>query len=114
LTGAPWRVRLGEEAKQDFRRILEHTLAAFGERQFDAYRATLLAALRELQAGPEPPGSRARDEILPGLRSFHVARKGRRGRHFILYRVSSKRMIDVIRILYDGMDLARHIPPDAK
>lgn len=57
-------------------------------------------------------GSRPRDEIADGLRSVHVARQGRRGRHFVIYRTAGGDTIEVVRILHDGMNLPRHIPRD--
>jgi toxin ParE1/3/4 len=51
----------------------------------------------------------ARDEIQAGLRSLHVARKRRRGRHFILYRTDEAGRIDIVRILYDAIDLVRQV-----
>jgi len=107
-----WRIRLGDEAEKDFARILKYTKDTFGARQFDVYRVTLIEALAALETGANVLGSVARDEILPNLRTLHVARKGRRGRHFILYRAAQGNVIDVIRILHDQMDLAHHIPPD--
>ncbi len=67
--------------------------------------------LSRLESGPRIDGLRQRDEIGPGMRTLHV---GRPGRHVILFRVGSKadRTIDVLRILHDAMDLARHAPPD--
>jgi len=47
LTSAHWRVRLSEEAEQDFEQILENTLQSFGERQLVIYRATLVEALAQ-------------------------------------------------------------------
>jgi toxin ParE1/3/4 len=111
LTETRWRIRLGDEAEKDFARILKYTKDTFGDGQLDVYRVTLIEALAALEAGADILGSVARDEILPNLRTLHVARKGRRGRHFILYRASQGDVIDVIRILHDQMDLARHIPP---
>jgi toxin ParE1/3/4 len=58
-------------------------------------------------------GVKPRDEIAPGLLTLHVARKGRHGRHFLLFRVSREaghEVIDVLRVLHDAMDLARHAP----
>ncbi len=55
----------------------------------------------------------ANDVLRDGLRSLHVARRGRRGRHFIMYRASADDTIEVVRILHDGMDLAAHVPPHA-
>ena len=110
---AQWRVRLGDEAEADFARILHHTADTFGKRQARIYQTTLTKALAALHAGPDIQGSKARDEIQPGLRSLHIARKGRRGRHFIMYRPVAGQVVEVVRILHDAMDLARHIPPDA-
>ena len=112
MTETRWQVRLGAEAKRDFARILKYTRDTFGQQQLAAYRVTLIDALAALESGADILGSAARDEILPNLRTLHVARKGRRGRHFILYQASQGNVIDVIRILHDQMDLARHIPPE--
>lgn len=109
-----WRIRLSAEAEADFVRILEYTLTTYGARKLEAYKATLLDALAALEFGPDIPGSAARDDILPGLRTLHIARKGRRGRHFILFRASPDYAMDLLRILHDQMDLPRHIPPQAR
>jgi toxin ParE1/3/4 len=73
-------------------------------------RDTLVQAISELVKGPDIVGSKAREEIMPGLRTLHVARHGRRGRHFLMYRVATKTTIDIVRILHDAMDLQGHIP----
>jgi toxin ParE1/3/4 len=108
LSKARWRIRLGAAAERDFVRILQWTQKTFGKRQAAAYRTTLLDALSALEDGPNIPGSRAREEILPGLRTFHVARAGRRGRHFIMYRAGDDQVVEVLRILHDAMDLSAH------
>jgi toxin ParE1/3/4 len=41
---------------------------------------------------------------------LHVARRGRRGRHFLLYRAAEGQIIEIGRILHDQMDLQRHFP----
>lgn len=107
-----WRVRLGAEAEKDFARILDYTKETFGPRQAEIYRKLLLEALAQLGNGPDVLGSLARNEILEGLRTFHIARHGRRGRHFIMYRAAEGQVIEVVRILHEVMDLARHIPPE--
>ena len=104
-----WRLRLSEPAEHDFRAILDWTAENFGRRQASVYRRTLIAALAALHDGPDVPGSVVRDEIQPGLRSLHVARKGHRGRHFVLYRTATGTTVEVIRILHDAMDLARNM-----
>lgn len=105
-----WRVRLGAAAELDFANILKWTTENFGARQSRRYRDTLVRAIGEFADGPEVGGSKARDEIMRGLRPLHVARHDRRGRHFILYRVAPGRIIEIGRILHDGMDMQRHLP----
>lgn len=112
MTELRWRIRLGDEAERDFEHILQTTKDKFGDRQLEIYRLTLIDALAALEAGPDISGSVNRSDVHPNLRTLHVARKGRRGRHFVLYRAAPGNVIDVIRILYDGMDLPRHIPTD--
>ena len=106
-----WRVRFGGAAELDFANILKFTTENFGARQSRLYRDTLVQAIGELANGPDIAGSKARDEIMRGLRTLHIARRGRRGRHFLLYRVATERIIEIGRILHDSMDLQRHLPP---
>ena len=105
-----WRVRLGGAAELDFANILKWTTENFGPRQARIYRDTLVRAIGELVDGPDVAGSSARDEIMRGLHTLHVARHGRRGSHFLMYRVATKTTIEIVRILHDRMDLQRHFP----
>ncbi|HLH10455.1 MAG TPA: type II toxin-antitoxin system RelE/ParE family toxin [Methylovirgula sp.] len=105
-----WRVRLGAAAEVDFANILKWTAENFGARQSRIYRDTLVQAIGELAGGPDAAGSRARDEIMAGLRTLHVARRGRRGNHFLMYRTAPNSTIEIVRILHDRMDLRRHVP----
>jgi len=110
---AIWIVRLAGTADSDFESILLWTLEQFGDVQAETYSETLSAAVQALIAGPEQPGIKARPEIGRDLFTLHVARNGGRGRHFVLFRVDARpgnRQIDVLRILHDSMDLARHVP----
>jgi toxin ParE1/3/4 len=104
-----WRVRLGAAAEVDFANILKWTAENFGARQSRVYRDTLVQAIGELAEGPDVACSRARDEIMPGLRTLHVARRGRRGSHLLMYR-TVKGTIEIVRILHDRMDLQRYLP----
>lgn len=67
-------------------------------------------AIEALQHGPDVVGAQARDEVLPGMRTLHVARQGRKGRHFVVFRPGAGQVIDVLRLLHDSMDMARHLP----
>jgi len=110
--GRRWRVRLTATAESDFRNILRWTAERFGHAQARIYSETLTHAIQALTKGPNVAGSRQRDDIVEGLMTLHVARAGRRGRHFVLYRIASPSEppgIDVLRLLHDSMDLARHV-----
>ena len=112
MTASGWTVRLGAEAEKDFARILAYTADTFGDKQASVYKAALIDAIAALAAGPDLLGSVSRADILPDLRSIHVARHGRRGRHFIMYRAKPEQVIEIVRILHDAMDFTRHIPPE--
>jgi toxin ParE1/3/4 len=110
----PWPVRLTAAAEVDFQGILRWTVEQFGEAQAHVYAETLSTALESLAAGPKIIGARARNDIAKGLFTLHVARHGRKGRHFILFRTGrdkDREVIEVLRLLHDGMDLARHLHP---
>lgn len=110
-----WRVRLTAQAEAEVAEILEWSAQQFGEAQARHYAETLTNAIEALSEGPGVPGSKPRNEIGTGILTLHVARKGRRGRHFLLFRVSreaGRQVIDVLRVLHDAMDLARHVDPD--
>jgi len=109
-----WPVRLAAAAEDDFNQILRWTAEHFGGQQARVYAVTLSAALQELGAGPGVVGVRARSDIAKGLCTLHVARHGRKGRHFVMFRIGRDQRgetIDVLRILHDAMDLPRHVPP---
>jgi toxin ParE1/3/4 len=105
-----WHIRLGGAAELDFANIVKWTAENFGAQQSRVYQGTLVQAIGELAEGPDVAGSKARDEIMPGLRTVHVARHGRRGSHFLMYRVVPSTTVEIVRILHDRMDLQRHLP----
>ena len=107
-----WRVWLTTTAEGDFRNIFRWTAQRFGHAQARIHSETLTRAIQALTDGPYVAGSRQRDEISKGLMTLHVARVGRRSRHFVPYRIagaSEPSTIDVLRLLYDSMDLVRHV-----
>jgi toxin ParE1/3/4 len=111
--GQAWTVRLSETAEAEYRGILRWTAAQFGHRQARIYAETLTSALAALTTGPAQPGVKSRPEIGKELFTLHVARAGRKGRHFILFRVvvsADSSVIDVVRLLHDSMDLRQALP----
>lgn len=112
-----WTVRLSTAAEADFEHIIQWTSEHFDDAQAIVYAETLSLALAALTEGPAIVGAKARDEILKGLFSLHVARQGRRGRHFIMFRLAprgSGNVIEVLRLLHDAMDLPRHFGPSGE
>ena len=109
-----WRVRLSTAAELDLANILKWTAENFGARPAEIYRDTLIAAIVELTSGPGVLGSKARDDIIKGLRTLHVARHRRRGSHFVMYRSGANRTIEIVRILHERMDFRRHLLPEGK
>lgn len=105
-----WTVRLTAAAEQDFQGIVAWTIEQFGEAQALVYAETLALALEALAEGPSLLDAKRREEIQKGLCSLHVARQGRKGRHFILFRMAPRGgdIIEVLRFLHDSMDLPRH------
>lgn len=112
MTPTPWKIRLSEAAENDWRRVLAETLRLFGQKQALTYRELLVDALKSLENGPDNRLSRQRDDIRIGFRLLHIARRGRPGRHFIVYRAEQDHTIEIVRILHDAMDLPRHLPED--
>ena len=109
-----WTVRLSSAAEADYQQILRWTVENFGTAQARHYANTLSSALKALSPGPAIIGVKERPEIGNNIRTLHVARNGRKGRHFIMFRAGSiqgRDVIDVLRLLHDSMDLERHLPP---
>lgn len=105
-----WRVRLTDQAEQDLHDIVRWTAQNFGARQAEHYAETITLAIEALSDGPQILGAKARDEIGSGVSTLHVARNGRKGRHFVVFKISDADVLEVLRLLHDSMELARHMP----
>lgn len=112
MAGRSWRIRLSATAELDFANIVKWTAETFGERQSRLDADAIFRAIGALSEGPAVLGSKSREEIRPGLRTLHIARDGRRGRHLLLYRATSGQIIEIVRVLHDQMELERYLPPD--
>ena len=113
MVGNSWTVRLSAAAEADYRQILRWTVDKFGSSQARSYAETLSSAINALCAGPAIIGVKERPEIGDNIRTLHVARNGRKGRHFVMFRIGSFQaggVIDVLRLLHDSMDLEQHLP----
>lgn len=80
--------------------------------------SVLRTALKDLGDDPDRPGVRHRDDLGPGIRTYHAAHTSRRvglvrrPRHLFLFRIAADGAVEVARILHDAMDVARHVPSD--
>lgn len=104
-------IRLAVAAEQACRAILHSTVGNFSKRQARTYAQTLTHALHDLAHGPAIIGVGRPENIGPGIHTLHVARKGRIGRHFVVFGIDFPRgenMIDVLRLLHDSIDLPHH------
>lgn len=104
-----WRVRLAKQAELDLHGITIWTVENFGAQQAEVYAETLSLAIEALHDGPEIFGVTVREDIGPSIRTLHVARQGRKGRHFVVFKTAPEQTMDVLRLLHDSMDLTRHV-----
>ena len=102
------RVVLSALAENDLANLTTWTAENFGQKQAEVYIDALLDTIDELSPG-EPAQSKARDEIAIGLRTPHMAKPGRRGRHLLVYKAADD-LLTIIRILHDSMEVSRHLP----
>jgi len=107
-----WNVRLVAVSEQDYLEVIKRSAQDFGPRQAEVYAETLAMAIDALrEEGPETIGVKEREEIGSGIFTLHAARQKRKASHFLVFRVPEIRTVEILRILHDRMDLARHIPP---
>lgn len=104
-----WHIHLADQAEQDLLDIIRWTNENFGTRQAEQYAETIALAIEALHDGPEILGAKLRNDIAEGIHTLHVARQGRKGRHFVAFSVSEGHIINVLRVLHDSMDLAVHL-----
>lgn len=111
-------LRVSHQAQGDILDILRYTERTFGESARHRYQRLLQAAMNALLEEPERPGSKARSDIFPGLRSLHLyhcrlaVTSGRvsKPRHIVLYRTVTNQTLEIVRILHDAMEISRHLP----
>lgn len=115
-------VRLTGSARADIIDILERSEAEFGTDARVRYERLIAAALRDLSEAAERQGSAARPELGADLRTWHLrgSRERARGpdgtvrrpRHLLLYTIIDDRIVAVLRVLHDAMELHRHLQWD--
>ena len=116
------RFTLSPAAERDIVSILAWTHEHFGEQARLRYEALVVQAIVDVVEDAERPGNVSRDEISRVARTYHLWHSrnhvdkalGRvhRPRHFLIYRFTDKRQIEIGRVLHDSMDLASHLPAE--
>lgn len=96
------RLIVAPRAQRDIRNIRVYGLNQWGEAQADAYHTALTKGFERLQ--DHPLIGKARDDLRAGLRSWPVEH------HVLYYRIKDD-VIEVVRILHERADPARHIRP---
>jgi toxin ParE1/3/4 len=115
------RFRLAGPARIDLAHILATCAGRWGTEDVQKYAAILAAAMRHVAAEPAGPLSRKRPDLRFGVRSFHIrhARSSadpaqvRRPVHVLYYRVAADGVIEIVRVLHEKMDPARHLEESA-
>ncbi|NLD14703.1 MAG: type II toxin-antitoxin system RelE/ParE family toxin [Gammaproteobacteria bacterium] len=104
-----WNVQRTEGALRDLTEIVHWTIQNFGTRQADIYSETIALAMEALESGPSAIGAKKRNDLGTGIHALHIARNGRKGRHFIVFRIVQPHTVEVLRILHDSMDLSARL-----
>jgi toxin ParE1/3/4 len=111
------RFRLSGLARLDLAHILATSAERWGNESRRRYAATLATAMHKVAADPLGPTTRERNDLAPGIRSFHIrharnpegAERVSRPVHLLYYRVVGPELIEIVRVLHDHMDPARHL-----
>jgi toxin ParE1/3/4 len=117
----PWKVILAPAAEADLAGILAWSAEAFGDAARRRYAALIVQAIEDLTVDPARVGVETRPEIAAGVQTYHLAHSRNRvapaagrvitPRHFVIFRLRSDSAVEIVRVLHDSMDLARHLPP---
>ncbi|MGX1186339.1 toxin ParE1/3/4 [Pseudomonas sp. F-14 TE3623] len=114
--------RISNAARTDIVDILKLSQMQFGDQARQRYQALILAALQAIAGTPYRIGSHDRDELAPGLRSYHLIYSRQQTkhphgtvkspRHIVFYRVGDGDLIEIVRLLHDAMEVQLHLPRD--
>ena len=92
------------EAKEDLYMIWDYTADTWSEQQADRYYSILVSSFNKIAADPLNIG-KPFDEIVPGLRAYHVRC------HMVFYATQSNERVLIVRILHEKMDYPKHLNP---
>jgi toxin ParE1/3/4 len=109
------RFKISLPAQDDLDAILASSEQRWGADARDRYAALLVAAMRKIAREPNATATKARDDVMTGVRSLHIRHAGRRGLvqrpvHLVFYSVTEAD-IEVVRVLHERMDPLAQIEP---
>ncbi|MDX3927326.1 MAG: type II toxin-antitoxin system RelE/ParE family toxin [Shinella sp.] len=103
--------RLTREAERDLAEIARYTVTAFGVDQARRYAALIERAFDMPAENPAHILSRARDELRPAVRSFHLSRaaaKRHAASHLVYFQHAGADVL-VLRVLHERMEPIRRL-----
>ncbi len=101
-------IRETPQAEEDILDVLRHTLQRWGPSKYWEYRDLIEDAYCDILADPSCGGVKV--AARPAIRGRRISQPGRRARHIVFYRISSKSEVEVVRFLHEAMDFERHLP----
>lgn len=116
---AKFDIVLSGLANTDLEEILAWSDREFGQAAAQRYEALLFQTFRDIAQDPARLGSHQHAEVSEDVRFYHLrfSRRVRDGevavrepRHFVVYFIARRGVIEIIRILHDSRDVARHLP----
>lgn len=96
------KFRLSRFADRDFLDILKYTKKVWGLEQGYVYFRLLGQARDKFVADPFLPGSKPREDLAAGCRTFRC------GKHVYFYRLRDD-TVEIARIFHESMDFPRHV-----
>jgi toxin ParE1/3/4 len=96
------KFRLSSHADRDLLSILKYTKKVWGSEQGFTYLVVLSRARDKIVANPFLSGSKSRNDLAAGCRSFRC------GKHFYFYRLRDD-TVEIARILHESMDFPIHV-----
>ena len=111
------RYRLSGPATADIAEILRSSEDRHGRDARLRYRGLLSATLRRIASDPRGRSTSDRDELLAGLRSFHIRHSRNESLeapsgapvHVIFYRAVETGVIETVRVLHERMEQSGHL-----
>lgn len=105
---------LTRAADSDLENIRDYTLNTYGQKQADAYDRLIKQAFRDLMRDAHRPGSRNRDELAAGIRSYRIELSKssansavKSPRHIVFYFTAQSDTLVVSRVLHEARDHTR-------